>query len=379
MQLLIYIVCEYLNRGDNVNRLALRIPVVLLISLIFVSGCFGSPAEFEVISLQVEEPVVANEAFDVIAEVINKGGREGIYTAVLKIDGTEINIKDIKIPSGNVQEVLFTVTLEEPATRTLEVGSSSTTIKVLNPAELSISNLKVSPTVVLPGEEVTVTATARNIGGVKSPLTAILYVNGEERDRQSLSIEPGDIEVISFPLKTILPGNFEIDISGNRLSTVSVRVFDVETYYNTQHNFSILYPTGWKIQEYPDKVVIQKTNQTKLTIDINAVPAGKNLEDLYWSNIGALTPKSLESKLAWIETMGVTSKDSEALRYRTNFIYRDSSGEKYRRNLVFFKIGTNFYILMLDVLYSDYSAGNVGFYDTCVNSFKSPGATGDKV
>jgi hypothetical protein len=359
-----------------VIQLASKIPVVLLISLIFFSGCFVSPAEFEVVSLQITEPVVANEAFDVRAEVINKGGREGIYTAVLKIDGTEIDIKDIKIPAGNSQEVLFNVTLEEPAIRTLEIGGSTTTIKILKPAELGISKLKASPTLVLPGEEVIVTATAINLGEVKRSLKAILYVNGEEKDSQIISLKPGDIEDISFPLETDSPGNLEVDISGNRSKPINVRVYDVASYHNTEYDFSIMHPAGWQIEEYPGRVIIQKSAQTKLTIDIKTVSADNSLEYLYNSNIGAMTPKSPDPQIAWLETIGTTGEDALKLRYRASFTYKDSSGGKIHRNLSFSKFGTNFYIVMLETSYSDYHAGNMGLYDTCVKSFRSPNVTG---
>jgi hypothetical protein len=351
------------------KRLPLTILSVFLISSVFFTGC--APAEFEVVSLQVPEQVVATETFDIRAEVINKGGREGVYTAVLKVNGVEAVTKDITIPAGSTGEALFPVTLEEPSTGTLEIGGMSAVVDALKPAELLVTSLEPRKTAVLPGEDVLFSATGRNVGEVERFLTAVLYVDGEEKDRQSLSMEPQVLMKFSFPVTFDLPGNYEIDVSGNMLSPASVKVWDIDTYHNELYGFTIMHPGGWQVRESPDKVIIKSEGLATMTIDIDSVAANANPDELYWSNVAEFTQQSPEDRLAWKELMGVSKSGSVIFRHRTGYIYENSSGDEVHKSLAFFKLGTNYYVIMLEALYSDVK-GHLGFYTDCLLSFEHP-------
>jgi len=44
--------------------------------------------------------VVPGETFTVSAEIMNVGGADGVYTATLTVNGTEVATKDIAVAAG---------------------------------------------------------------------------------------------------------------------------------------------------------------------------------------------------------------------------------------------------------------------------------------
>ena len=232
------------------------------------SPALTPPAEFEVITLEVDsDEIAAGESFNITAKLSNKGGFEGIYTASPKVDGEEVDSKEIKLAAGSTDEISFPMTLEDTGTSTLEVGGTSSIIKVLRTAELTVTDISISPLNVFPGEEAIIKASVVNWGKVKGFLTPTLYVDGVEVDSRPLSLEPYVTENITFSLIKDVPGDYQIDISGslfsNKLVTV-LKVLDVETYNNEQYYFSVLYPRGWGIKEYDGGIVIQKLRLSPL-------------------------------------------------------------------------------------------------------------------
>jgi hypothetical protein len=348
---------------------AVTISVLFILTLLVGCPAKPTPAEFEIVALEIDsEPIAAGEAFNVIANVTNKGGTEGVYMASLKVNGLEVDSKDISIPAGGASDILFPVTLEDTGTYTLEVGGISTTLNVLEPAELLVTNISVSPSFVFPGEEVTIEATARNIGEVKGSLTSTLYVNGVEEDSRQVTLAPDAVEDISFSLVRDVPGEYKIDVSGYWASADNLKVWDVETYYNDRYYFSIKYPTDWKVEEYLGGVVMQKSDEAVLIVTVEIVDVEQNPEDLVKSHIGILVPQ-----MARMESDSNEEDDTEILKYRAIFcVTDDSPGPKLCKDMVFIKNGRYFYTLVLEALSSDYWGGNRGLYEACLRSFKPP-------
>ncbi len=108
----------------------------LLMVLTVLSGC-KAPANFEVTSLEVMPlEVIAGEAVDVTAEVENTGASEGTYTAVLMVDGVEVERKDIVIEAGATGTVTFSLAKDTPGSYQIGVGGLSSTLVVVEEVEL---------------------------------------------------------------------------------------------------------------------------------------------------------------------------------------------------------------------------------------------------
>lgn len=113
----------------------LVIALALLMVLIAPGGC-KAPAEFEVTSLDVMPlEVIAGEAVNVTAEVENTGASEGTYTAVLTVDGVEVERKDIVITAGAAGTVTFSLVKDTPGSYQIGIGGLTSTLIVERIAE----------------------------------------------------------------------------------------------------------------------------------------------------------------------------------------------------------------------------------------------------
>ena len=97
----------------------------------------AGPAQFEVTSLNVMPlEVTAGETASITAQVKNVGGSEGIYTAVLTVDGATAEVKEVTVAPGATQTVTFTVIKDKAGTYQIAVGElrSSLVVKEKKPA-----------------------------------------------------------------------------------------------------------------------------------------------------------------------------------------------------------------------------------------------------
>jgi hypothetical protein len=113
-------------------RKGLWLSILLLALVLILPTACKAPAEFEVISLDIAPPqVTAGETVSVTSEVRNTGGSEGVYTAVLTVDGVEAEKKDITVAPGATETVTFTMVKDKAGTYQIAIGerSSSLTVK----------------------------------------------------------------------------------------------------------------------------------------------------------------------------------------------------------------------------------------------------------
>lgn len=85
---------------------------------------------------------------------------------------------------------------------------------VPKPAEFIVNKLVVIPTEVAQAENITITAEIGNIGGVSDNYTAVLNVDGKERDRQIISIGPSENKTCVFSLNESNSGPHTVEIGG---------------------------------------------------------------------------------------------------------------------------------------------------------------------
>jgi len=103
---------------------------LLVAAMVTVPAC-KAPAEFELVSLDVAPPeVTAGETVSVAAEVKNTGGSEGVYTAVLTVDGATAETKEVTLASGASQTVTFSLTKDTPGNYQVGIGSQTSSLTV---------------------------------------------------------------------------------------------------------------------------------------------------------------------------------------------------------------------------------------------------------
>jgi hypothetical protein len=88
-------------------------------------------AEFEVGPLTVfRSGVSVDEMATVSTTVTNTGGVHGTYTAVLTVDGQQVDKKDVQIGPGGTESVSFQVNKNAPGSHKLEIANSAATLNV---------------------------------------------------------------------------------------------------------------------------------------------------------------------------------------------------------------------------------------------------------
>jgi len=105
--------------------------VVLGIIIGIVYLVIPAPAEFEVSDLSISpREVKAGESVTISADIANLGGSSGSYTAILKINSSQVSTKAISLGAGESQVISFTVVKESTGTYTVELGGLAGTLTV---------------------------------------------------------------------------------------------------------------------------------------------------------------------------------------------------------------------------------------------------------
>jgi hypothetical protein len=132
----------------------------------------------------------ADDCEDVTVSVDAAGMEAGDYSATITITGSA--------------EVMVAVSLHIESTAPVEP---------VEPANLSVSSVSISPQQVKPGEEVTISFNVANTGGETGSYNAVLYINGAVEDSQSVSVAPGMTEDVIFTVSKSEAGVYDVSIA----------------------------------------------------------------------------------------------------------------------------------------------------------------------
>lgn len=184
------------------------------------SSPIPSPAAFEVASLNVTPlEVIAGETVSITAEVKNTGGSEGTYTTVLTINGASVETEEIALAAGASETVSFSLVKDTSGTYQVSIGglTSSLTVKPApapSPAEFLLTSLDIVPEEVVAGEEATISARVKNIGGTEGTYTITLSVEGAKIQSKVIKLASEMTETVSFTVTKDKPGSCNVEING---------------------------------------------------------------------------------------------------------------------------------------------------------------------
>ncbi|CQR48612.1 hypothetical protein BN996_00059 [Haloferax massiliensis] len=147
------------------------------------------PATFEYSNLTVE-PQQVLPGGDVVANatVENVGDVNGSYEAALTVDGEAQSPSDTGgLQPGESTEVSFTTSFDDPGIYNVSIDELSTddaelvsrTVRVISPANTSVTDVSVEPTSINTTERYTVSATVENTGG-RSDLVRLTYTTTDD-------------------------------------------------------------------------------------------------------------------------------------------------------------------------------------------------------
>jgi hypothetical protein len=111
-----------------------------------------SPAEFHLSDLQIN-PTQVDVGEDVVisAKLTNAGDSQGIYTAVLKIDGFTNQVENLTVPAGTDQTMVFKIIKGLPGTYNVTIGNLSGQF-VVNTPPTPVFNVPIKPPAPPPNE-----------------------------------------------------------------------------------------------------------------------------------------------------------------------------------------------------------------------------------
>jgi hypothetical protein len=104
--------------------------------LILPTAC-KAPAAFQVMSIDITPPLIrAGETATVTTQVKNTGGSQGIYSAILTIDGTKVETKDVTVAPGATEKVTFSLSKDKVGIYNVAVGEMTSRLLVVKEVEL---------------------------------------------------------------------------------------------------------------------------------------------------------------------------------------------------------------------------------------------------
>lgn len=180
--------------------------VILMLSLVVVAG--GCGAKFQLSSLEVSPEVCcAGDTVTVSATLDNTGGAEGDYAAELLVDGAIEQMQNCTLEPGSSQSLLFTLMKSEPGKYVVQLGELTASFTVLE-----VNNLKVSPSEVMVGEALTVSAELRNVADTQATVHCCLLCRGTEVAAKDITMAGGSREEVTFNLSADTPGIHDVQL-----------------------------------------------------------------------------------------------------------------------------------------------------------------------
>ncbi|MFA5870264.1 MAG: CARDB domain-containing protein, partial [Candidatus Bathyarchaeia archaeon] len=156
------------------------------------------------------------DSVTVTAKVKNSGELSGAYTADLYVNGAKVDSKTQTIAGGNATATYtFTLTAGAAGSYAAKVGDKTATFvvtKPLTPPNFVYSDLKVTPTTVVVGGNVTVTATVKNTGEQLGLYVVQLAVDGTQKLDMTGSLAAGGSATIKWSVKATTEGTHTVQL-----------------------------------------------------------------------------------------------------------------------------------------------------------------------
>jgi len=184
---------------------------------LLISGCSNgpSPEEFKITSFAVApKEIITGETVTVTAIVENIGETEGIYRAVLIVDGVEEESRSITLAGGEKETISFSVVVDMAGTHRIELGKYCDTFNALESAKFIVSSLDITPNPVRVGEEAAVEIGIENVGGMEGSYGASLAVDGVVEQTRYITLAGGETGSLSFLISRNSPGSYSIETGG---------------------------------------------------------------------------------------------------------------------------------------------------------------------
>jgi VCBS repeat-containing protein len=120
-----------------------------------------TPASFSLSSLAISPAMVkVGETVSISTTVTNSGGSTGSYSLVLKVNGSQVETKEISLDPGKSQTVQFSAKRDAPGEYTADINGNSGKFQVAQPTTTTTTTTSTTPTdTIKPTQTTTLTTT----------------------------------------------------------------------------------------------------------------------------------------------------------------------------------------------------------------------------
>jgi hypothetical protein len=154
------------------------------------------------------------EKVTISARLTNVGEANGTHTVMLKIDGAIEDKKEVPLTGREATTISFIVSKDKPGTYNIQVNELSGRVRVLKPAQFTLTGLTITPQECPVGEEAFISFNLSNIGETKGIYTATLKINGEPKATKEITLDGGEITTVSFTTIQKSVGTYNVEVDG---------------------------------------------------------------------------------------------------------------------------------------------------------------------
>ena len=165
------------------------------------------------------------ESVEVAATVGNVGPRIVVSEVILLVNNVPTEKQLLAITAGDVADVRFDLTRQREGVyevSLLNARGAFTLVTEPTPASFQVTDLKVEPATVDPGQPVTVTFTLKNTGELEGSYQIRVFLNRLEEERRELPVSGLTTLPLTFPLQPKGEGIFTVEVAGLRRTFVVV-------------------------------------------------------------------------------------------------------------------------------------------------------------
>ncbi|MEF8856071.1 MAG: CARDB domain-containing protein, partial [Haloplanus sp.] len=174
------------------------------------------PATFSVTNADLSATEVATgESVGISATIENTGDRAGTFEADLAVDGTVVESTPVEVAAGGAETVTFDRVFEDGGEYDLGVSGTvagTLTVTEPDPAEFRTTGVTLSEDPILEGESVTIEATVENVGNGPGEHAATLFLDGEKRATETVSLDAGETTTVAFTESVAEAGNYSVAV-----------------------------------------------------------------------------------------------------------------------------------------------------------------------
>jgi hypothetical protein len=197
----------------NLILLAFAIP-----SYVYVYSLIPKPATFQVTDLVFDQSwVQVGTPVKISVNVTNIGDERGNHSVILTIDDIPVEKETVQLSAAETTQLSFTATQLTVGNHTVTIGDLTGSIRVtvekpIRPAELQLTNLRISRIEAGIGETITVSALATNIGDLAGEFSLDIFVNDKKVETKVIYLDSGVNTAVEFEVVEDAEGDYVVTL-----------------------------------------------------------------------------------------------------------------------------------------------------------------------